>query len=113
MKPTKSAVGPPAAKPTHAVEVRLRKGFVHVRSVAVPPWTVSVGGRSPRSRFPQPGPHQILRSCVAAFPLPSQQRPQLAPNPAVEFFQYPFNLGEPEVGDPTPQQRVKVLDHPF
>src|SRR5262249_22886214 len=91
---------------------RLRKGFVHVRSAAVPPRTVPVGGRLPGLRMTEPYPHQILRSRVIAFPLPPQQRPQLVSEPAVEFFQYALHFGELEVRDPSPQQRVPILDHP-
>src|SRR5262249_43883878 len=57
-------------------------------------------------------PHQILRPRVITFPLPPQPRPQLVSEPAVEFFQYALHFGELEVRDPSPQQRVPILDHP-
>jgi hypothetical protein len=86
---------------------------MHVRGFAVPPRTVSVGGRLPRPLFTQPDPHQILRSCVIVLPVPPLQCPQLMPDPAIEFFQYTLHFGEPEVRNPSPQLRVELLDHLF
>src|ERR1019366_314194 len=100
MKQTRSAAGFPATRPAHVVEPRLRIGCVHMRSAAVPPRTVSVGGRLPRTWLAKPTTHQVRRPPVIALPLPPQQRPQFVPDPAIEFFQHTFHFGEPEICNP-------------
>jgi len=113
MKPARSAAEHPAAKPVPCGRTKTSGRRRACAMRPVPPRTSSVGGRLPPPRFTQPGPHQILRPCVIAFSLPPQQRPQLMSDPAIEFFQHTFDRGEPEVGHPSPQQRVQVFDHLF
>ena len=61
---------------------------MHMRGVAVPPRAAPISGRLPCSLLIQPRPHQISRPCIAAFPVPPEQAPQLVSEPAIEFFQH-------------------------
>ena len=95
------------------VEPRLRVGGMQMRGSAVPPRTASVGGRLRRAWPIQPSTHQVLRPRVSALPMPPLQRPQLVPDPAIEFFQHTFHFGEPEVCHPASQYGVELPDDLF
>ena len=94
----------------HAVEPVLGVGLVHMRGTAVPPRASPIGGRLPRPNLIYPSLHQIPRSPIDTLPLPPQQRPQLVPQPAIEFLQHVLYFGESEVGHPAPQDGIEPLD---
>ena len=54
--------------------------------------------------------HQLLGPCPWPFPLAPHNAAQLAPHPAIEFLEYPLDLGQPEVADPATQDRDEGLD---
>jgi hypothetical protein len=53
---------------------------------------------------------QLACASATALPLPPQQTAKSSSHPAIEFVQHAFAVGQPEVVDPTPQQRIEVLD---
>src|ERR1700692_4237625 len=81
-----------------------------MRGTAVPPRASPVGSRLPRPTLIYPSFDQISRSCIDTLPLPPQQRPQLVPQPAIEFFQHVLDFSESEVGHPAPQDGIEPLD---
>ncbi len=93
----------------HAVEPFLGVGMVPMRGTAVPPPASPMGGRFPRPILVYPSLHPVQRSPIDTLPLPPQQRPQLAPQPAIEFLQHLLDFAESEVGHPAPQDRIKSL----
>src|SRR5271167_4330313 len=76
----------------------------------VPPGAMSVHGGRPGASLVKTPLHQAQGTGTRPFPLPPQDAAQFAPQPAVEFLEYPFGLRQPEVLDPAAQQWGEGLD---
>jgi len=53
---------------------------------------------------------QFARPSAWTPPVPPQQTSQSSSQPAIEFLQHSFGLGQPEVIDPAPKRRRESLD---
>jgi len=69
-----------------------------------------MGGRLPCPDCLDAHPEQMLRARQWALPVSPQDRAQLTPDPAIEFFPHATFFGESEVRHPTPEYRIELVD---
>ena len=95
-----------------SIKAELRHGPVHVRRPGIPPGATLVPRRFPGLLGGEPEPPQVALARARPFPLPPQDAPQLAVNPAIDGLQGRLRVGQLEVSRRSAQHRIKLINGP-